>query len=186
MTPYSNPPTCSAGCSLHFFVSPSSIANWEPQQLIEYTLGAAPANTQRVTRNRPVLLVGPRQCRLRRFQRQLRLYAGGNRALRQLADRHLLRDRLGRLDSHDSTRSITRSLIGSVDPIGTGWPLYVDQSSTTTPKATVPGKVPSALEIFLNYNSFNNTSNYSPAPSKSTPIIRMKTLWEDCTGTDPR
>jgi hypothetical protein len=30
VTPYGNPPTCSAGCSLHFFVSPSSIANWEP------------------------------------------------------------------------------------------------------------------------------------------------------------
>ena len=64
--------------------------------------------------------------------------------------------------------------------LGTGWPFYVDQSSTTNPKATVPRKVPSALEIFLNYNSFNDTSNYSPAPSQSAPIIRMKTLWEDC------
>ena len=28
----------------------------------------------------------------------------------------------------------------------------------------MPRKVPSALEIFLNYDSFNDTSNYSPAP----------------------
>ena len=47
----------------------------------------------------------------------------------------------------------------------------------------MPGKVPSALEIFLNYNSFNNTSNYIPAPSSSMQITLMKTLWEDCTGT---
>jgi hypothetical protein len=45
----------------------------------------------------------------------------------------------------------------------------------------VPGKVPSALELFLNYNSFNNTSNYMPAPSHSAPIMQMKMLWEDCT-----
>jgi hypothetical protein len=47
----------------------------------------------------------------------------------------------------------------------------------------VPGKVPSALEIFLNYNSFNDTSNYSPAPSQSAPIVRMKALWEQCTSS---
>ena len=98
VTPNANPPTCNAGCKLHFFVSPSSIANWEPQQLIEYTLGAAPANTQRTSETDPFLFVGPRQCRLRRFQCQLRLYAGGDRTLWQYAKRHLLRDRLGRLD----------------------------------------------------------------------------------------
>jgi hypothetical protein len=64
--------------------------------------------------------------------------------------------------------------------LGTGWPFYVDQSSTANPKATVPRKVPSALELFLNYNSFDNTSNYSPAPSQSGQILRMKALWEDC------
>jgi hypothetical protein len=55
VTPFSNPPTCSPspGCKLHFFVSPSSIANWEPQQLIEYTLGAAPQDTQRTSETAP-------------------------------------------------------------------------------------------------------------------------------------
>jgi hypothetical protein len=62
--------------------------------------------------------------------------------------------------------------------LGTNWPSYVDQSSTTNPEATVPRKVPSALEIFLNFNSFNDTSNYSPAPFQSPPIMRMKALWE--------
>ena len=59
VTPFSNPPTCSDGCNLHFFVSPSSIANWEPQQLIEYTLGAAPQNTQTANATDPFYLWVP-------------------------------------------------------------------------------------------------------------------------------
>ena len=55
ITPH-NPPTCGARCSLHFFVAPSSIANWGPQQLIEYTLGVAPANTQRTNETDPFYL----------------------------------------------------------------------------------------------------------------------------------
>jgi len=47
VTPFSNPPTCgSKDCALHFFVAPNSIANWEPQQLVEYSLGAQPANAK--------------------------------------------------------------------------------------------------------------------------------------------
>ena len=38
--PKKNPPAC-AGCNLHFFIAPASIVNEDPQQLIEYTLGAA-------------------------------------------------------------------------------------------------------------------------------------------------
>ncbi len=91
----------------------------------------------------------------------------------------MLRDRLG--GSIASIETVDQALDEwRASPLGTGWPLYVDQSSTTNPKATVPRKVPSALEIFLNFNSFNDTSNYSPAPSQSPPIIRMKALWEDC------
>jgi hypothetical protein len=59
VTPTSNAPICSAGCTLHFFAAPSSIANWEPQQLIEYTLGAAPANPQRANANQPFYLWVP-------------------------------------------------------------------------------------------------------------------------------
>jgi hypothetical protein len=45
----------------------------------------------------------------------------------------------------------------------------------------VPDKIPSALEIFLNFGAFNNTNNYYPAPFQSEPIVLMKVLWEDCT-----
>jgi hypothetical protein len=37
-----NPPTCStAGCGLHFCRAPAGIDGWAPNQLIEYTMGAA-------------------------------------------------------------------------------------------------------------------------------------------------
>jgi len=41
VTPTKNTPTCGTACNLHFFSAPLSIPNWEPQQLIEFTLGAA-------------------------------------------------------------------------------------------------------------------------------------------------
>lgn len=182
VTPYSNPPTCSAGCSLHPFVAPSSIANWEPQQLIEYTLGAAPANKQRVLPTDPFYLWVPDNVdydvsNVNYAYMPAAIEPYGN----SLIGTCCAIGWVGSIATIDEVTDAVTDWLG--DPIGKDWPLYVDQSSTTTPKATVPGKVPSALEIFLNYNSFNNTSNYIPAPSSSTQIILMKTLWKDCTGT---
>ena len=179
VTPQSNPPTCT-GCSLHFFVAPSSIANWEPQQLIEYTLGAAPKHTQRVLATDPFYLWVPDNVdydvsNVNFAYMPAAIEPYGN----SLIGTCCAIGWVGSTATIDDVNAAVTAWLG--DPIGKDWPLYVDQSSTTTPKATVPGKVPSALEIFLNYNSFNNTSNYIPAPSNSMQIILMKTLWEDCT-----
>jgi hypothetical protein len=183
VSPSSNPPTCSgAGCSLHFFVSPASIPNWEPQQLIEYTLGAAPANTQRVNPTDPFYLWVPDNVD---YDLSNVNYAYMPAAIEPYGNSLIgtccAIGWVGSTATIDAVNDAVTAWLGN--PIGTGWPLYVDQTSTTTPKTTVPGKVPSALEIFLNYNAFENTNNYSPAPAQSPPIIRMKTLWEDCTGT---
>jgi hypothetical protein len=51
-TPTKNPPTCGTGCKLHFFAAPNSIANWEPQQLVEYTLGARCRSPALISRGR--------------------------------------------------------------------------------------------------------------------------------------
>ena len=179
--PYSNPPTCSGtGCSLHFFVAPSSIANWEPQQLIEYTLGAAPEDTQRVLATAPFYLWVPDNVD---YDLSNVNYAYMPAAIEPYGNSLIgtccAIGWVGSTATIDDVNNAVTAWLGN--PIGTNWPLYVDQSSTTNPKATVPGKVPSALEIFLNYNSFNNTSNYIPAPSSSMQITLMKTLWEDCT-----
>lgn len=181
VTPQSNPPTCTGtGCSLHFFVSPASIANWEPQQLIEYTLGAAPQDKQRVNASDPFYLWVPDNVdydvsNVNYAYMPAAIEPYGN----SLIGTCCAIGWVGSTATIDEVKGAVNTWLGG--SLGTGWPVYVDQSSTANPKATVPGKVPSALEIFLNYNSFNNTSNYMPAPSQSAPIIRMKALWEDCT-----
>ena len=180
VTPYSNPPTCNAGCSLHFFFAPSSIANWEPQQLIEYTLGAAPLNPQRTNANQPYYLWVPDNVdydvsNVNYAYMPAAIEPYGNTLINTCCA-------IGWVGSTASIEVVDTAVrTWRASSLGADWPQYVDQSSTTNPKATVSGKVPSALEIFLNYNSFNDTSNYSPAPSQSAPIVRMKALWKQCT-----
>jgi len=182
ISPYSNPPTCGTGCSLHPFVSTASIENWEPQQLIEYTLAAAPKNTQATSDSDPFYLWVPDNVdydvsNVNYSYMPAAIEPYGNSLIGTCCA-------IGWVGSTATIDFINTAFDNwRASSLGTDWPAYVDQSSTTNPKATVPSKVPSALEIFLNYNSFNNTSNYSPAPSQSAPIIRMKTLWEDCTAT---
>lgn len=182
VTPFSNSPSCS-GCGLHFFVAPNSIGNWEPQQLIEYSLGAQPKNTT-AGLNDPFFLWVPDNVD---YDLSNVNYAYLPAALEPFGN--TLNGTCCAIGWIGSTAAIS----DFIDPmngalhnwrsstIGTDWPLFVDQSSTTVPKATVSLKVPSALDIFVNFSSFNNTSNYSPAPAASPPIVRMKTLWEDCT-----
>ncbi|MGH7048389.1 MAG: hypothetical protein ACREE2_18585 [Stellaceae bacterium] len=177
--PQSNPPTCGAGCTLHFFVTPNSIANWEPQQLIEYTLGAAPEDTQRASVSDPFYLWVPDNVDYDVSNVNYAYMPGAIEPYGNSLNGTCCA--IGWVGSTDSIETVSAALDNwRASSLGSGWPFYVDQSSTTNPKATVPGKVPSALEIFLNYNSFNNTSNYSPAPSNSAPLVRMKALWEDC------
>jgi len=179
VTPFSNSPICSAGCSLHFFSTPRSIANWEPQQLIEYTLGAAPANPQKGQANQPFYLWVPDNVdydvsNVNYAFMPAAIEPFGNTLINTCCA-------VGWVGSTASIEAVDTALDNwRASSLGTSWPSYVDQSSTTNPKAIVPRKVPSALEIFLNFNSFNDTSNYSPAPSQSPPIMRMKRLWEDC------
>jgi hypothetical protein len=51
-------PTCDS-CALHFFKAPNSIANSEPQQLIEFTLGAQPINPKNKEPDQPARLWVP-------------------------------------------------------------------------------------------------------------------------------
>jgi len=67
-------------------------------------------------------------------------------------------------------------------PLGSGWPLYQDGNG-----GVVAGKIPSALEIFLNSAAFENTDVFNPAPAQSLPITGMRQQWDNCVnqaGTD--
>ena len=186
VTPNSNPPTCSAGCSLHFFVSPASIENWEPQQLIEYTLGAAPQNSQS---NNPFYLWVPDNVdydvsNVNYAYMPAAIEPYGN----SLNGTCCAIGWVGSTAKIGDIKTAIDKWLGfppTVPPAppapGIDWPLYVDLSAPKTdPPTTVPDKVPSALEIFLNFGAFNNTNNYYPAPFQSQPIVLMKALWEDC------
>lgn len=184
VSPNSNPPACSGlplnknTCALHFFRS-TSIANWEPQQLIEYTLGAAGEDAQRKTVDQPKYLWVPDNVD---YDVSNVNYAYMPAAIEPFGNS--LQKTCCAIGWVGSTSRIADVFTAMTNwrnaSIGKDWPLYVDQNSTTKPKATIPLKVPSALELFLNFNAFDNTNNYIPAPSKSPPIIRMTALWKDC------
>ena len=52
--------------------------------------------------------------------------------------------------------------------------------STRTARKNFPGKIPSALEIFLNSAAFDNTNVFIPAPVNSQPIVNMTREWKAC------
>jgi hypothetical protein len=147
--------------------------------LIEYTLGAAPENKQRANATDPFYLWVPGNVD---YDVSNVNYAYMPAAIEPYGNSlNGTCCAIGWVGSTATIGDVNTALDNwRASSLGTGWPFYVDQSSTTNPKATVPRKVPSALEIFLNTAGFNNTSNFSPAPSTSLPIIRMKTLREDC------
>ncbi|MEM7224225.1 MAG: hypothetical protein AAF495_14680 [Pseudomonadota bacterium] len=179
VTPFSNPPTCSGpGCSLHFFVAPSSIPNAAPQQLIEYTLGAIPVDGERKPGEPHFLWVSNNVdydiSNVNNVYMPAAIEPFGNTLEGTCCP-------IGWIGS-DSTLSEYEQAIASwlMSDLAKDWPLYVDTNSMTVPKATIPGKVPSALEIFLNVPAFDNTSVFDPAPSQSPPIQRMVSLWQSC------
>jgi hypothetical protein len=67
----------------------------------------------------------------------------------------------------------------SASSLGSDWPLYKNAAGTA-----VPGKIPSALEIFLNTAAFNNEDVFLPAPVNSRPIMDMTTEWTQCVQQD--
>jgi hypothetical protein len=142
VTPISNKPTCGTGCNLHFFTAPNSIPNWEPQQLVEYTLGAAPVNPKFKEQNQPYFLWVDNNVDYD--------VSNVNNVYMPAATEPFGNNLIGYIGSTSRIGDVNRAInafLASGNP-GYGWPSYVDQTSTTTPKATVPGKVPSALEIF--------------------------------------
>jgi len=174
ITPASNPPTCN-GCMLHFFKAPASIPNSDPQQLTEHTLGAEPLNPRRALPGQPA-----------------RLWVSNNvdydvsyvnyvymPAVMEPFGNHFI----GYIGSPIALSDFdTASSKWYKSDLGAGWPLYNGPGG-----GTVSGKFPSALEIFLNTAAFENTNVFTPAPSKSTPIMAMTKEWNTCVhqnGTD--
>jgi hypothetical protein len=168
-------PTCN-NCSLHFYNAPASIPNNDPQQLAEYTLGAQPINPDHDKPGQPARLWVPNNVDydvsyvnyvympavMEPFGNPLIGYIGSPSGIA------------------DFNMAITKWLASS---LGSDWPLYKGNDGNV-----VSGKIPSALEIFLNTAAFDNTNVFIPAPAQSQPIMEMGMEWDSCVnhqGGDP-
>ena len=165
-----NPPTC-GGCILHFFKAPASIPNSDPQQLTEHSLGAQPINPNHLMPGQPARLWVPDNVDydvsyVNYVYMPIVMEPFGNTLIGYIGSPTALSD--------------FDAAIGKwyASPLGTDWPLY---KNTT-------GKIPSALEIFLNTAAFDNTNEFNPAPVNSLPFMAMTKEWEACVnqnGGDP-
>jgi hypothetical protein len=173
--PKGNLPTCN-GCKLHFFNAPASIPNSDPQQLTEHTLGAQPINPDHAKPGEPARLWVPNNVD---YDVSYVNYVYMPAVMEPYGN-----PLIGYIGSPSSIRGFNTAIgdwHGST--LGADWPLYKDGSG-----GVVSGKIPSALEIFLNTAAFDNTNVFTPAPSKSIPISKMQSEWEVCVnqkGTDP-
>jgi len=195
--PTRNAPTCrglngaTPNCGLHAFLSAGGIVGWEPQQLVEYTLGAAGEDAARKTDAQPLRIWNPENVdydvsSVNNVYLPSAMLPFGN----TLNGTCCAIGYVGTLATIDATLTAIDSWRSS--SLGKAWPRYVDQSvpptERTVPPAFTRRKVPSPLEIFTvvqdNKGSFNDawntTSQFSPAPAASPQIIRMKALFEQC------
>jgi hypothetical protein len=176
-----NPPNCGAGCNLHFFRAPAGVDSWAPNQLIEYTLGAAGpnGNTGAAKPNDPFFVWDPTNLdydvsNVNNTYMPAALEIDGNKLVGTCCA-------IGWVGSTVPLETFATNINNwSNSSLGKGWPAYVNLNHSPS---TVPGKVPSPLEFFPN---FNNTTNYSPAPANSPPVQNMVSIWQQCfTGTQP-
>jgi hypothetical protein len=191
-TPTRNPPTCggvngaAVTCGLHTFTSSTGPLGWEPQQLVEFTLGAAGVDAARKTDNQPLRIWNPENVdydvsSVNNVYLPSAMLPFGN----TLNGTCCAIGYIGTLATIDATFAAIDNWRSS--SLGSDWPSYVQLPSTTPPTIT-PRKVPSPLEIFSivqdnkgNFNdAWNTTNRFSPAPSTSPQIIRMKSLFEQC------
>ncbi len=166
-----NAPTCS-GCTLHFFKAPASIPNNDPQQLVEYTLGAQPINPDNLEPDQPARLWVPNNVD---YDVSYVNYVYMPAAMEPFGN-----PLIGYIGSPVNINAFKTAIDNwSASSLGTDWPLYKDGAGKA-----VPGKIPSALEIFLNTAAFDNTNVFIPAPVNSQPIMNMTKEWEECVQQD--
>jgi len=168
VTPTSNAPTCSGGCKLHIFIAPNSIPNSDPQQLTEYTLGAQPINPKHTEAGQPAMLWVPDNVD---YDVSYVNYAYMPAVMEPYGNRLI-----GYIGSPIKITDFSSAIAKwYASPLGADWPLYKDAAGNAQ-----AGKIPSALEIYLNSAAFNDTSVFLPAPAKSKPIAAMTAEWETC------
>ena len=174
-----NSPSCAgSGCSLHVFRAPAAIANWEPQQYLEWTLGANPINPHINGRSDPNYLWDPKNVDYD--------VSNVNNVYMPAAMEPHGNGLIGWIGSPKSIDQVNKDIVKwGASPLGTGWPRYVVQPPVYNDKrvqivTTIEGKIPSLLEIFLNSAGYNNQTVFSPQPSTSGAIAKICALFKQC------
>jgi hypothetical protein len=152
----------------------------EPHQLVEYTLGAAPVNPNRGKSNEPFYLFDPQNVDYD--------VSYVNSAYLPIVMEPYGNPLVGYIGAPSSIGDFSDAVADFLkSDIGKGWPLYVADDGSG---GVVPGKIPSALEIFAasvvndpgkpNDGQWVAPPKFSPAPESSPPIRAMIKLWRDC------
>jgi hypothetical protein len=175
----SGPPKCVGSATCHIFsAATGNPVPHDPQQLVEFTLGAAPVNKQ-AKRGDPHFLFDPQNVDydvsyvnsaylpvvMEPFGNKLVGYVGAPTSIPQFK------------------KAVNKFL--DAEGLGKDWPLYLDNDGHV-----VPGKVPSVLEILAasivndpalpNDGDWVNPPKFSPSPATSLPIQNLIDRWRTC------
>jgi hypothetical protein len=171
-----------ATCSIRMFsVTTGNPLPAEPQQLVEFTLGAAPANPNRGNAGEPFYLFDPQNVDYD--------VSYVNTAYLPVVMEPFGNNLVGWVGTANSIDSFNKAVVDFLNSrgLGKGWPLFIGKNGRV-----VRDKIPSALEILA--SSVANEPGdpdkdgqwvvppkFKPAPADSAPIKRLINLWQRCT-----
>jgi len=173
------PPRCVGEATCHIFsVGTGNPVPADPQQLVEFTLGAAPVNPKRGQAGEPNFLFDPENVDYD--------VSYVNTAYLPVVMEPFGNNLVGWVGAPDSVakfNSAVKDFLAS--DLAKGWPLFLDGAGKI-----VPGKVPSALEIFASSVDGDPNSpsdgdwvqppKFKPNPKNSAPIQAMIDRWKTC------
>jgi len=184
----SRPPGCAGTAKCYIFLATTGnpIAN-EPQQLVEFTLGAAPTNPDRGKQGQPFYLFDPNNVDYD--------VSYVNTAYLPVVMEPVGNPLMGWVGSPSRIGAFSAAIDDFLDgklkngqpiTLGEGWPLLKGSDGKA-----VPRKIPSALEIFAQsvVSDADNPSkdgtwvdppHFIPAPKNSPPFSRLIQQWKHC------
>ena len=183
----SGPPNCAGATTCHIFSTTTGNPKPnEPQQLVEFTLGAAPANPNGARPGQPYYLFDPKNVDYD--------VSYVNSAYLPVVMEPFGNELVGYVGAPTSIPGFQGAVARFLNSanLAKGWPLYIADDGKV-----VPGKVPSVLEIMAasvanapgkpNDGKWIAPPKFRPAPSNSAPVAKLIKLWQDCQhgGSDP-
>lgn len=179
------PARCVAPASCHIFLATTGnpLPN-EPQQLVEFTLGAAPENPKSGETGQAFFLFDPKNVDydvsyVNTAYTPVVMEPFGNSLMGWVG----APDTIGNFSTSVDNFLAGKLKDGSSITLGQNWPLLIGGDGKT-----VPGKIASALEIFAGSlvvggaddGQWVSPSKYLPAPANSPPIKRLINVWQTC------